>query len=223
METDELALTDKKILIMETAEKLFATNGYDATSIRDIASAGSFNSAMISYYFGSKEQLMEGILNYRTTILEDVVNSLLLKLKDPMEKLLAITHFYVEKVFLHQYFYLLLIQIQALPEKHQLIRNFYNQLRYKNFELLNTIIKDGEEQGHFKKNIDTALLLFIISGTVNNMLINQDYYRNVNHLEAMTEQQFIIYIKRKVEALLKQSIESLVLIDTQSRSSEKSY
>lgn len=216
METDELVLKDKKIVIMETAERLFATNGYDATSIRDIASAGSFNSAMISYYFGSKEQLMEEILNYRTTVLEDVITTLLLRLKDPREKLLAITHFYIQKVFQQQYFYLLLIQIQALPDKHTLIRSFYNNLRYKNFKLLNNIIREGEDIGLFKKDIDTALLLFTISGTMNNLLINQDYYRVVNNLEDKSEEHFITYIKSKVEAQLTGIIEGLVLLKPQS-------
>jgi len=210
MDLQEQSLTDKQILIMETAEKLFATNGYDATSIRDIATAGSFNSSMISYYFGSKEQLMEGILKYRTTILEDVISDLLLNFKDPLEKILAMNDFYIEKVFQQKYFYLLLFQIQALSEKHQLIRSFYNTLRYRNFELLDGIIKEGEAKGHFKKNVDTALLLFVISGTVNSVLINQDYYKAVNHMEEMQQDEFLAYVKNKVGLLLKDTVERIV-------------
>ena len=214
MDLQEQSLTDKQILIMETAEKLFATNGYDATSIRDIATAGSFNSSMISYYFGSKEQLMEGILKYRTTILEDVVSDLLLNLKDPLEKILAMNDFYIQKVFQQKYFYLLLFQIQALSEKHQLIRSFYNTLRYRNFELLDSIIKEGEAEGHFKKNVDTALLLFVISGTVSSLLINQDYYKAVNHMEDMKEDEFLVYVINKVGLLLKETIERIIQVES---------
>lgn len=211
METEELILNSKQILIMETAEQLFATNGYDATSIRDIAASGSFNSAMISYYFGSKEQLMEGILRYRTTVLEDVVNDLLLTLKDPLEKILAITDFYIEKVFQQKYFYLLLIQVQSMPEKHTLIRNSYNTIRYRNFALLDAMIKEGQEKGQFKKDIDIALLLFIISGTVNNILINQDYYKDVNQMNHLSDLEVIVHLKEKVGILLKETIEGIVL------------
>jgi len=208
---EEQDLGDKQKLIMETAEKLFATNGYDATSIRDIATAGSFNSAMISYYFGSKEQLMEGILVYRTTKLETVVSDMLLTLKDPLEKLLALNRFYIQKVLQHKYFYLLIFQIQSLPEKHILIRNFYNTLRYKNFELLSELIKDGQDKGQFKDSINTSFLLFVISGTMNNFLVNQDYYKNVNHQNDLSEEEFDLLIKEELEELLTGIVSSMVL------------
>jgi len=208
---EEQELSDKQKLIMETAEKLFATNGYDATSIRDIATAGSFNSAMISYYFGSKEQLMEGILVYRTTKLETVVADMLLKLTDPLEKLLAMNRFYIQKVLQHKYFYLLIFQIQSLPEKHILIRNFYNTLRYKNFQLLNDLIKDGQEMGVFKKEINTSFLLFVISGTMNNFLVNQDYYKQVNKIEDLTVDEFDLHIKDALGELLNGIVKNMVV------------
>ena len=208
---EEQELSEKQKLIMETAEKLFATNGYDATSIRDIATAGSFNSAMISYYFGSKEQLMEGILVYRTTKLETVVADMLLKLTDPLEKLLAMNRFYIQKVLQHKYFYLLIFQIQSLPEKHILIRNFYNTLRYKNFQLLNDLIKDGQEIGVFKKEINTSFLLFVISGTMNNFLVNQDYYKQVNKIEDLTEDEFDLHIKDALGELLNGIVKNMVV------------
>jgi len=208
---EEQDLSDKQKLIMETAEKLFATNGYDATSIRDIAAAGAFNSAMISYYFGSKEQLMEGILVYRTTRLENVVIELLGTIEDPLEKLLAVNRFYIQKVLQHKYFYLLIFQIQSLPEKHILIRNFYNQLRYKNFDLLHQIIQEGQGMGIFKEEINTSFLLFVISGTMNNFLVNQDYYKNVNDKNDLSEAEFDLHIKEELGQLLTGIIKSMVV------------
>ena len=48
-----MELNDKQIQILETAEKLFSENGFDGTSVRQIAKAAEVNIAMISYYFGS--------------------------------------------------------------------------------------------------------------------------------------------------------------------------
>ncbi len=50
---------------MDSAELLFSQKGFDGTSVRDIAEAAGINTAMISYYFGSKEKLMEEILKER--------------------------------------------------------------------------------------------------------------------------------------------------------------
>ncbi len=43
--------------IVEAALRAFSERGYDATSVRDIAAGLGLNHAMITYYFGSKEQL----------------------------------------------------------------------------------------------------------------------------------------------------------------------
>ncbi len=52
--------TYKKIL--NEAEKLFATKGYDASSIRDITANAGVNLAAIHYHFGSKEKLLEKLI-----------------------------------------------------------------------------------------------------------------------------------------------------------------
>ena len=63
---------DKQVKIMETAEELFAEKGFSGTSVRDISEAADINVAMISYYFGSKEKMLESLFNYRaeSTILK---------------------------------------------------------------------------------------------------------------------------------------------------------
>ena len=56
---------DKQVQIMEIAEILFAEKGFNGTSVRDIAEKANVNLAMISYYFGSKDKLLEALFGYR--------------------------------------------------------------------------------------------------------------------------------------------------------------
>ncbi len=58
-------LNDKQLHIIQVTEELFAKNGFDGTSVRMIAKSANINIAMISYYFGSKEKLLETIVSYR--------------------------------------------------------------------------------------------------------------------------------------------------------------
>jgi AcrR family transcriptional regulator len=52
--------------IVLAAERLFADRGLDGVSLRQIgAAAGSGNNSAVQYHFGSKEQLVEAIFEYR--------------------------------------------------------------------------------------------------------------------------------------------------------------
>lgn len=54
---------EKKQLIMDTALELFAQNGYDTTSIKQIAKKAGISKGLMYNYFQSKEELVETILN----------------------------------------------------------------------------------------------------------------------------------------------------------------
>ena len=53
---------DLKKQILDTAEELFADNGYAATSIRSIAEKSAVNPALVHYYFGNKKLLLQSVL-----------------------------------------------------------------------------------------------------------------------------------------------------------------
>lgn len=56
---------DTKELILNSAEKLFADQGFDGTSLRGITAGAGVNLAAIHYYFGSKEALLQAVLARR--------------------------------------------------------------------------------------------------------------------------------------------------------------
>lgn len=54
---------DKRIKLLVSAKHLFATKGFDKTSIRDIANHAKVNSSMISYYFGGKAGMIPAVFD----------------------------------------------------------------------------------------------------------------------------------------------------------------
>jgi AcrR family transcriptional regulator len=54
---------DTKIKIMEAARVLFASQGFEGTSIREIAKAAEVNLASVNYHFNNKEKLFTEILH----------------------------------------------------------------------------------------------------------------------------------------------------------------
>jgi TetR/AcrR family transcriptional regulator, upper aerobic nicotinate degradation pathway regulator len=52
---------DVKMRILLAAKKLFARQGYDATTVRQICEEAGVNVALISYYFGGKENVFNAL------------------------------------------------------------------------------------------------------------------------------------------------------------------
>lgn len=204
-----MELNAKKIHLLECAERLFSENGYAETSIRDIAKLASVNSAMISYYFGSKEKLVKAILDYRTTNLDELLPKLRVEGASYKEHILAITNFYLDKVFEQKNFYKLLYQLQASDGQAALIAHF-NHLRHRNHDLLKSIFEAGAAAGEFNPDIDVSLVTSTLTGTINHIVFNQAYYREVNALEKMPEKKFTTLLKERTKLHLQKLILAMI-------------
>src|SRR5580700_9322367 len=96
---------EKQQAIISTAEKLFSVNGFDGTSVRDIANEAGINVAMISYYFGSKEKPMEAVFEQKSNSIRIKVENLLQNQDiSHLEKINVLIDDYVEKFISQQEF-----------------------------------------------------------------------------------------------------------------------
>jgi AcrR family transcriptional regulator len=87
-------MSDTKQRILDTAERLFAENGYSATSLRRIISDAKVNLAAIHYHFGSKQDLLDQVIMRKA----GPMNERRLKLLDQFEAEAAPESASVEKV-----------------------------------------------------------------------------------------------------------------------------
>lgn len=60
-----MSQADTKQRILDVAEHLFARDGYHVTSLRRITAEAKANLAAVNYHFGSKESLLEAIIDRR--------------------------------------------------------------------------------------------------------------------------------------------------------------
>src|ERR1700730_14879204 len=101
-----MSYAEKQLQIIEAAEKLFSIKGIDGASIRDIAEEAGVNLAMISYYFGSKEKLMEAIFEQRMGHVRIRVESML---KDdslaPFQKMEILIDENIDRIMQRQQFH----------------------------------------------------------------------------------------------------------------------
>jgi AcrR family transcriptional regulator len=193
---------DKQIQIMEAAEKLFAEQGFAGTSVRDIAEAAHVNLAMISYYFGSKEKLMEAMFDHRGSDFKiQLENILQNKNLSPIQKVEKLIDDYIERIFKKQCFHKIMTREQ-MNNTGAITEQIY-QLKQRNQSLIKQLINEGQKTGDFKKNIDVSFLMMTLSGTSNQLMTAQHYYRKINNLESMSNEDFEKLIKKKLSSYLK--------------------
>jgi len=197
------ALSTKQLQLLDTAESLFSQKGFDGTSVRDIAEAAGINTAMISYYFGSKEKLMEAIFERKSLNIKEKVADLLKDDSlDPLEKMYSLVDMYIEGILSRKTFHRILLCEQIVNQNPSII-SLVGKMKTKNSEYINDLIKVGQKKGMFKKNIDIPMMTNTLMGTASYMLINWDFYRNYHHLESMKDEEFERLVKKKLSVHIK--------------------
>lgn len=117
------------------AAEIIEREGYDATSLGDIAKAVGLTKAGLYHYIPSKDNLLFGIMNYGMDRVDEVVIDPTRSIADPVVRL---------RTFISNYFNLIIEDGQAMtivitetqglaPEQHRIIarrrRLFYDYLR----------------------------------------------------------------------------------------------
>lgn len=197
-----MELNEKQQTIIDEAEKLFAVNGFAGTSVRDIALAAGVNVAMISYYFGSKEKLMEALFELRQIKLSLKMEKLLQN--DQMthlEKVYSLIDDYAEKFMEQERFHRIMICEQM--KEDNVVGQYIRDLKKNNLDSIKKLINAGQKAGDFKKNIDIMLMMATMAGTMTHAVTSQKLYREFNNLEDMPNEEFQKYLQKKLSIHLK--------------------
>jgi AcrR family transcriptional regulator len=76
MKKSEVNTMDTKSKILTIANQLFARNGFDGVSIRDIAQKADVNVASVNYHFKNKLNLLHEIFNYNYGFIEEEITKI---------------------------------------------------------------------------------------------------------------------------------------------------
>jgi AcrR family transcriptional regulator len=202
---------EKQIQILQVAESLFAANGYDATSIRKISKEAKINIAMVSYYFGSKERLLESLILYRATDLKMQLDTLRMENLDPLEKINKLIELYITRVHCNSEIYKIL-HFEFSSKKRSINLDAFVELKKGNLKTLETIIKEGQVRGVFRKDIIIPLITPTILGTFFHFETNRPFFENLLNLN--TNESFDNYIKTTLTQHIQQTIKALLIYES---------
>jgi AcrR family transcriptional regulator len=203
-------LNDKKIQILEVAEKLFSEKGFEGTSIRDISKHAKINIAMVSYYFGSKERLLEALIFYKTSDLKLQLENLLHENLEPIEKVNKLIEIYINRISCNKGIFRVL-HFELNSKKRERSLNAFTELKKGNLKSVETIISQGQLQGVFRKDVIIPLITPTIIGTFFHFHMNKPFF--VELLNLNTEELYDNYIKNNLTKHIQQTIKALLVYE----------
>lgn len=200
-------LNEKQIQILQVAEKLFAEKGFDGTSIRNIAKEAKINIAMVSYYFGSKERMLEALVLSRTSDLKMQLVTILNEEAEPLIKLDKLLDLYMDRVIKNRGLYQI-VNSESANLKRALNFESFTEVKRQNLESLQKIVAQGQEKGVFRKDVNVALIPAMIFGTYFQFHTGRALYKEVFNLK--TDSEFNNYIKNELTIHIKQTVKALL-------------
>lgn len=198
---------DKQLKILQVAEKLFAEKGFDGTSIRNISKEAGINIAMVSYYFGSKEKMLETLILHRTSDMRMQIDNLSKEAIGPLEKIEKLVGLYLARIQKNRCIYQI-VHFELSSNKRTINLKTFTEVKKRNLDLVQKIITEGQEMGVFVKNINVPLIPSMIMGTFFHFQMNRPLYEDM--LDIKTDEAFDAYIKNEFTKHMQQTIKALL-------------
>lgn len=173
----ELKLTEKQIEILQSAEKIFSDKGVDATSVRDIAKLAGINIAMISYYFGSKQKLVEALFLWRLfTINQELEKTVKNESLNPYEKLTYFLKTYLQRIMSNHAFHRIMVREYSKNDSFIFIDKAITDLKISNLNFINETIEDGFNQKIFLRKVPAEAIVMAVIGPISYIVLNEKTY-----------------------------------------------
>jgi AcrR family transcriptional regulator len=149
---------DIKASILDAAEYLFATRGFAATSIRAIAEQVDVTPAMAHYYFGSKKDLLQAVMEQ---VLEPLASALAELRQHDEIPVSDLTRLMFRMASEHPYLPQLITREVFLPGgqlQQEFLRNFAPRLGGR----LPGILKREQQQGRVRADVDPSVTALLV-------------------------------------------------------------
>lgn len=158
---------ETKQRIIEAAFRIFATKGKEGARIQEIADLAKANKAMIYYYYTSKENLYEVVLNSVLEMVFEEMANLALKDLSPEEKVKNLIDAYV--IFFIHHPYLSQLLLREIIDGGELLRKIvarYRDVFKSEPEILPAnVIQQGIDAGVFR-SLDPTHTFMSLMGMV---------------------------------------------------------
>jgi len=165
--------------LLDAAVRCFAADGVAATSLRGIALEAGVTPALVNYYFGSKEQLLDAFIAERVTPAIQVLRESLLEAGDDPRALLAAFVRGIHGVVERFPWWPSLWVREVLNEKGALRDMLHKIIAPQVTHLLARTLVDAQKRGAISADLDPRLLVVSLVGLTMFPLAAEHIWRRI--------------------------------------------
>jgi TetR/AcrR family fatty acid metabolism transcriptional regulator len=157
---------DKRRLLLDAAIHVFAEKGYHAARVGDIAREAGVAYGLLYHYFGSKEEVLESVFRETWTLMLDAVHSIEATgapAREQVRKVAAVVlgTWKVSPDLIR----VLVREVTRSPQIQKEIAEIADA-----FDVLERIVKRGQETGEFRPTLQPRLAAWVIYGALEEIL-----------------------------------------------------
>jgi len=163
------AAADKRRQILDAAIRVFATRGFHACRVSDVADEAGVAYGLVYHYFGSKEEIMGTLFTERWQVMLDAIAEID-RLEDvsARDKLYLVASFIIDS-YRHEPDLMKVIIVEVTRAANSFGQAHLPKIR-EAYEMIGQIVEGAQRDGVFKTDISPDFAALVFYGAIEQLL-----------------------------------------------------
>jgi len=163
------AAADKRRQILDAAIRVFATRGFHACRVSDVADEAGVAYGLVYHYFGSKEEILNTLFSERWQIMLDAIAEVDKQQEIPArDKLYLVASFIIDS-YRHEPDLMKVIIVEVTRAANSFGRDHLAKIR-EAYDMIGQIVENAQRDGVFKKDISADFAALMFYGAIEQLL-----------------------------------------------------
>lgn len=184
------AVAESALKILEASTELFALNGFNAVSIKEISAKSGVNSALISYYFGGKKKLYEKVINTKADVFITLQENILKQEVSPMEKLKNYVDAIADLQTKHPYYIHLIFRELLSPQT--MFENYVKKRLYKVHQFMAELVQEAINLGEITTTVAPTHVAFTLESIIMFFFMMRKHVQALGNFTPGGEEEYLM-------------------------------
>ena len=165
---EQQAATDKRRLILESAVRVFARQGFHACRVSDIADEAGVAYGLVYHYFASKDEVLDTLFLERWGVMLALIREVDSKPLPIREKLGAIASFIIDS-YRHDPDVMKVIIVEVTRAANSFGQTHLAEIRTA-YDLISEIVAKAQAEGAIRPEIESRFAAMVFYGAIEQLL-----------------------------------------------------